>query len=250
MKIIQEKHPLAIRWTHWVNFPILLIMIWSGLLIYWANDVYTVTIFGYTFVHFFPEWFYQWLHVPQRLAEGMAFHFLFMWFFTLNGIFYVLYTLVSGEWRLLLPNRHSIKEAWQVLLHDLHIRKMVPPQKKYNAAQRIAYTSIIIMGFGSVFTGLAIYKPVQFYWITWLCGGYHLARILHFALTIGYVFFFMIHIVQVVLAGWNNFRSVVSGFEVKDVPSIEEIEPVVEEQPKAQPLPVTLKKKANGKKTK
>ncbi|WP_082036035.1 cytochrome b/b6 domain-containing protein [Pedobacter lusitanus] len=266
MKVIHEKHPLAIRWTHWVNFPMLMIMIWSGLLIYWANDVYSVTFFGYTFIHFFPEWFYQWLHVPQRLAEGMAFHFLFMWFFTLNGIFYVFYTLISGEWRLLLPNRHSFREAWQVLLHDLHIRKMIPPQKKYNAAQRIAYTAIIVMGFGSVITGLAIYKPVQLYWLSWLCGGYHLARIFHFALTVGYVLFFMIHIVQVILAGWNNFRAIVSGFEVREVqvviehveiPAIvnPEILPNAKDAKKGKPIrqkskiPANLKpKKADGKK--
>jgi len=142
------------------------------------------------------------------------FHFLFMWFFAINGFLYVLYTFISGEWRQLLPNPHSFKEAWLVLLHDLHIRKMLPPQDKYNAAQRIAYTSIIVMGFGSLITGLAIYKPAQFYWLTWVCGGYHFARILHFALTIGYVLFFVIHIVQVIIAGWNNFRSVISGFEV------------------------------------
>ncbi len=204
------------RWCHWVNFPILTIMIWSGMLIYWANDVYSVTLFGHTFVRFFPEWFYNTLHIPQRLAEGMAFHFLFMWFFTLNGVLYILYTIFSGEWRQLVPNRHSFKEAWLVLLHDLHIRKTVPPQNKYNAAQRIAYTAIIIMGIGSVITGLAIYKPVQFYYLALLCGGYHFARILHFALTLGYVFFFVIHIVQVVLAGWSNFSSVISGFEVID----------------------------------
>ncbi|RYE21374.1 MAG: thiosulfate reductase [Sphingobacteriales bacterium] len=214
MKSIKEKHPLAIRWTHWVNFPLLTIMIWSGLLIYWANDVYMVTLFGHTFVKFFPQWFYDALKIPHRLSEGMAFHFLFMWFFTLNGIFYVLYTAMSGDWRQLLPNRYSLKEAWQVLLHDLHIRRTIPPQKKYNAAQRIAYTAIVVMGFGSVITGLAIYKPVQFNWLAWLCGGYHLARIWHFILTIGYVLFFVIHIIQVILAGWKNFSSMVSGFEV------------------------------------
>lgn len=204
------------RWTHWVNFPILGIMIWSGLLIYWANDVYTITIFGHTFVRFFPQWFYDTLHIPQRLSEGMAFHFLFMWFFALNGLCYVLYTLITGDWRQLWPNRYSLKEAWQVLLHDLRIRKTAPPQGKYNAAQRIAYSAIILMGAGSVFTGLAIYKPVQFYWLVWLMGGYHLARIWHFMLTIGYVLFFMVHVVQVVFAGWNNFRSAVAGFEVID----------------------------------
>ena len=220
MKTIKEKHPLAIRWAHWINFPVLMIMIWSGMLIYWANDVYTFTISGHTFFRFFPAWFNKALDIPFRLAEGMAFHFLFMWFFAINGFLYVLYTAISGEWRQLLPNRHSFKEAWQVLLHDLHIRKMLPPQNKYNAAQRIAYTSIIVMGFGSLFTGFAIYKPVQFYWATWLCGGYHLARIEHFVLTIGYVLFFLIHIVQVIIAGWNNFRAVISGFEiVKEQPT-------------------------------
>lgn len=218
MKVIKEKHPLVMRWTHWVNFPVLAVMIWSGLLIYWANDVYTVTLFGHRFVKFFPDWLYKALNIPFRLAEGMAFHFLFMWFFALNGVLYVLYTIFSGEWRLLLPNRHSFKEAWLVLLHDLHIRKTAPPQKKYNAAQRIAYTAIIIMGFGSLVTGLAIYKPVQLYWLTWLCGGYTMARIIHFILTIGYVLFFVIHVVQVILAGWNNFRAVVSGFEVEEIP--------------------------------
>ena len=214
MKTIHEKHSLAMRWCHWVNFPILGIMIWSGLLIYWANDVYSVTLFGHTFVRFFPAWFYNALNIPRHLSQGMAFHFLFMWFFTLNGVFYILYTIISGEWRDLVPEKKSFKEAWLVLLHDLHIRKTAPPQGKYNAAQRIAYTAIIVMGIGSVITGLAIYKPVQFNYLAWLCGGYNFARILHFVLTVGYVLFFMIHILQVILAGWNNFRSVISGFEV------------------------------------
>jgi hypothetical protein len=53
----------------------------------------------------------------------------------------------------------------------------------------------------------------------WLCGGYETARLLHFALTVGYVLFFGIHIGQVALAGWNNFRAMVAGFEVVDKPA-------------------------------
>ena len=34
---LEKKHPLAIRWMHWINFPVLFTMMWSGLLIYW-ND--------------------------------------------------------------------------------------------------------------------------------------------------------------------------------------------------------------------
>lgn len=214
MKTIRKKHSLATRWTHWVNFPVLLMMVWSGMLIYWANDEYSIKIFGITLFHFFPESFYNWLHIPYRLAEGMAFHFLFMWFFAVNGVLYIAYTIISGEWRELVPKRNSLREAWSVLLHDLHIRRGLPPQNKYNAAQRIAYSAIIVMGFGSLVTGLAIYKPVQLHWLTSLCGGYHFARIEHFALTIGYVLFFIIHVVQVMMAGWNNFRSLIAGFEV------------------------------------
>jgi len=216
LKKIVEKHPLAIRWFHWLNFPILAIMIWSGLLIYWANDVYRLGWGNTTVLKFFPQSFYDLLNIPHHLAMGMAFHFVFMWLFAINGLLYVLYTIISGEWRLLLPDRHSFKEAFLVILHELHLRKTLPPQKKYNAAQRIAYSGIIIMGLGSLITGLAIYKPIQFYWLCNLCGGYAAARIEHFTLTIGYVLFFAIHIIQVVLAGWNNFRGMVAGFEVQE----------------------------------
>jgi thiosulfate reductase cytochrome b subunit len=223
MKKIVEKHSLAMRWFHWVNFPVLFLMIWSGMLIYWGNDVYKIVIGGKVLFNFFPEGFYKFFNISHRLSEGMALHFLFMWFFFANGVLYVLYTIISGEWRELVPQRNSFKEAWLVVLHDLHIRKTAPPQNKYNAAQRIAYTSIIVMGFGSIVTGLAIYKPVQFNWICFLCGGYHLARIFHFALTLGYVFFFFVHIFQVIMAGWKNFQSVITGFEVIDEKTLTEL---------------------------
>ena len=208
------KHKLATRWMHWVNFPVLTIMIWSGMLIYWANDIYEVKIGNTVLVKFFPEWFYKSLHIPYRLSEGMAFHFVFMWLFMINGLLYVSYTIISGEWRYLLPNKRVFKESWQVILHDLHIRKQAPDQLKYNAAQRLAYTMIIFMGFGSLLTGFAIYKPVQIQWLTNICGGYEAARLEHFLLTVGYVLFFLIHIIQVILAGWNNFRAMIAGFEV------------------------------------
>ena len=215
-RIIENKHPLAIRWNHWINFPVLAVMIWSGLLIYWAYHPYKIQVGDTVLVKFFPDWFFNALKLRRRLAEGMAWHFVFMWVFTINGFLYVVYTWISGEWRYLVPDRDSFKEAWQVVLHDLGIRKMAPLQTKYNAAQKIAYSSIVVMGLGSLLTGLAIYKPTQFAWLTWLFGGYQLARIIHFALTIGYVLFFMVHIAQVIRAGWNNFQSMVTGFDVID----------------------------------
>lgn len=217
MKVVVEKHSLAIRWFHWINFPVLSLMIWSGLWIYWANDVYRLGWGNTTLFKFFPQSFYQAFHLDHKLAQGMAWHFVLMWAFFLNGLLYVLYTAVSGEWRYLLPNRHSLRQAIHVTLYDLGLSKTPPPVQKYNGAQKIAYTAVILMGLGSLLTGLAIYKPVQFGWLTQLLGGYETARFIHFVLTLGYVVFFVIHIAQVVRAGWNNFRAIVAGFEVEEV---------------------------------
>jgi thiosulfate reductase cytochrome b subunit len=222
MKRLEKKHPLAIRWFHWINLPALTVMIWSGILIYWANDVYRVGFGGVTLFKFFPEWVYRALNIDHRLAEGMAWHFFFMWLFAVNGSLYVLYTAFSGEWRYLLPNRRSLREAVQVTLYDLRLSKVHPPPRNFNGAQQIAYTSVILMGAGSLLTGLAIYKPVQFAWLTLLLGGYEWARFIHFWLTVGYVMFFIVHLIQVIKAGWNNFRAMVTGYEVV---SIEEAAP-------------------------
>ncbi len=212
-KQLEKKHPLAIRWLHWINFPLLSLMIWSGLMIYWANSIYQIKIFGVEIFHFFPNGFFEFLGLPFRLAEGLSLHFFFMWFFLVNGLIYVAYLIFSGEWRTLLPVPGSFKRAALVTLHDLHIVKNLPPQGKYNDAQRIAYTGTILMGAGSVITGLAIYKPLQLSWLTSLLGGYEWARWGHFWLMILFVLFFVVHVIQVALAGWGNFRSMVNGYE-------------------------------------
>jgi thiosulfate reductase cytochrome b subunit len=220
---LERKHPLAIRWMHWVNFPVLFTMIWSGLLIYWNDSdnayqhphaVYRVGVGALTLVRLFPPWFWKAVNAPYRVTEGLGYHFFFMWLFAINGILYVAYLLISGEWRLLVPERRSIKDAIQVTLVDLHLRKGLPPQRKYNGAQRIAYSAVILMGLGSLVTGLSIYKPTQVHWVTTLLGGYEMARWEHFWLTMGFCAFFVVHVVQVVLAGWNNFRAMVSGYEI------------------------------------
>jgi len=232
--VLERKHPLAIRWMHWINFPVLFTMIWSGLLIYWNDSdnayrhphaVYRVGIGKLTLLRFFPAWFYtnRFWDVRYKVTEGLGYHFFFMWLFAINGIAYVAYLLWSREWKFMAPHKESIREAIQVTLVDLHLRKGLPPQTKYNGAQRIAYSAVILMGLGSLVTGLAIYKPTEAHWLTTLLGGYEMARWFHFLLTMGFCGFFLVHVVQVILAGWNNFRAMVSGYEIRrgDEPSIE-----------------------------
>lgn len=223
MTYIHNKHQFFARWTHWVNFPILFVMIWSGLLIYWANDVYRIGIGKLTIFHFFPEWFYSAFRIDHRLAQGMAWHFYFMWFFAINGFIYVLFTLLTGHWREMVPGKYALRDALLVTLYDLGLRKQLPHQAKYNAAQQVAYSAIVLMGAGSLVTGVAIYRPIQLHWITSLLGGYEWARVEHFALTVGYALFFLVHVAQVARAGWNNFRSMVAGYELLSAGSSKEV---------------------------
>lgn len=242
---IREKHPLAIRWFHWINFPVLTLMVWSGLLILWANNAFTLfggfTLFGHKFNQVIttdtlehPLALYD--HalgrkptadsaytLGSRLAEGMSWHFLFAWLFAINGVLYVLYLIFSREYRTLLPKRGSVHHALLTILHDLHIRKEPPPPDKYNGAQRISYTAIVFMGAWAVLSGLAVYKPKQLSVLCQLLGGYTAARFEHFWLMIGFCLFFLVHVSQVVKTGWNNFRGMVTGRELVpiDTPAIE-----------------------------
>ena len=227
---LERKHPLAIRWMHWINFPVLFTMIWSGLLIYWNDSdnayrhphaVYRVGIGKLTLLRFFPAWFYtnRFWDVRYKVTEGLGYHFFFMWLFAINGIAYVAYLLWSREWKFMAPHKESIREAIQVTLVDLHLRKGLPPQTKYNGAQRIAYSAVILMGLGSLVTGLAIYKPTEAHWLTTLLGGYEMARWFHFLLTMGFCGFFLLHVFQVIKTGWNNFRGMVSGMEIRPADS-------------------------------
>jgi thiosulfate reductase cytochrome b subunit len=204
--VISEKFTRVLRWSHWINFFMLTLMIWSGVLIYWANDQYIKI----------PNELASTLSIRGRLAEGMGWHFFIMWFFVGNGIVYISYLLLSSEWKSLAFDRKTLPEAISVIFHELKISKVKPIQKgKFNAAQKIAYVSAILMGAGAVVTGLAIYKPVSLGFLTSMLGGYKAARLEHFLIMIGFVLFFIVHIIQVTKAGWNNFRAMAVGYEIE-----------------------------------
>lgn len=216
-RVARAKHPRATRWMHWINFPVLIVMVWSGMRIYWANDVYSISIGSWTPFLFWPDAVNSALGLERRLALGIAYHLTFGWFFVLNGLLYVAFLARSGEWRHIVPDRQALRDVPKVVLHDLHIRKDEPAKGRYNAAQQVSYTLVLVMAALLVLSGFAIYKPTQLKLLTTLLGGYETARTIHFTMTIGILLFFVLHIVQVVRSGWRNFASMITGYELETV---------------------------------
>ena len=157
------------------HFPLLLIMIWSGTRIYWANDVYRIGRGDWTLFEFWPDWVYQRLDLNRHLARGLAFHLSFGWLFAVNGLAFVAYLIVSGNWRKIVPERGCLRDSVRVMAHDLHFRADKPPQGCYNAMQRLTYTAVILLDGLALISGFAIYKPTQLSWLTLLLGGYETA---------------------------------------------------------------------------
>jgi thiosulfate reductase cytochrome b subunit len=127
-------------------------------------------------------------------------HFAVAWFLILNGVLYLVYLVASGEWRrrFFLPLRDG-SNAIAMFAYYLRIRKTPPPEDFYNGLQRLAYTSAIVFGIAVVLSGLAIYKPVQLYWLAALFGGYDVARVVHLSALVLLVLFAATHLVLVLL---------------------------------------------------
>lgn len=83
----------------------------------------------------------------------------------------------------------------------------------YNPLQKLAYTVALLFGVLSTLTGLVLFKPVQFGLLAFVFGGFHLARIWHFLAMCGLLLFIMGHLIMVLLHGWNNFFSMLSGWK-------------------------------------
>ncbi|MEM8707129.1 MAG: cytochrome b/b6 domain-containing protein [Actinomycetota bacterium] len=212
------RHRRGNRWMHWINFPLIVIMIWSGLRIYWAEQEWAFGILDWELFAFFPDGFNEALGLNRKLARGLAFHLSFGWLLTINGAAYLTYLATTGGWRQLVPTRQQLRRVPAVVLHDLGLRKEEPPKDgHYNGAQQLTYTAVIVMGIVIVLTGFALFKPVQLSFLVTIFGGYSSARLIHFTTTMLFVAFFAVHMIQVARSGRRNIASMVTGYEVIDI---------------------------------
>jgi thiosulfate reductase cytochrome b subunit len=237
------KHHLLVRWSHWLNVPLFLGLVLSGVSIYWASPVFQHVADPRTGVfdpvadigiwlcahvpgmrddESPPDWVYDHLSLgPASLAPALRLHWLCAYLFMLNGLVYVVGLVAGGGWRSLLPRPTDIRDAWAMVRYYAGVpiarlahRAWPHPEftGKYNALQRSAYASILLVALLSVLTGWALHKPTQLQWLATLFGGYDTARVVHFSLMCTYPLFLVPHLVLVFADGWNTLRSMIVGW--------------------------------------
>lgn len=243
---VERRHHLLVRWAHWLNVPILLGLILSGMSIYWASPVYqhkpdpqtgntdyvadagvwiTAHVPGFSDYKSPPEWVYNHFSLGTfLLAPALRLHWFFAYLFMLNGLVYLAGVGLGGGWRTLLPRRTDLRESLAMMRYYAGVpvavvlrrkRKHPPHTAKYNALQRLAYFSVPVAGVLAIATGWAIHKPMQLHWLAAIFGGYDTARIWHFWLIWFFIVFAIPHIILVIADGWDTMRSMVTGWSTK-----------------------------------
>lgn len=189
-------HPLVVRITHWVNVLAVLIMMASGWRIYDASPLFDFR---------FPRE----ITLGGWLAGAIQWHFAAMWLFALNGLVYVAYGIASGHFR-----RKLLPITLPAIVRDvrdaLRGRLAHDDLSVYNAAQRAAYLALIVALALLVASGLAIWKPVQLYWLAWPMGDYEGARLVHFLAMAAVAGIVLVHVAMVVLVP-RTFPTIFTG---------------------------------------
>ena len=174
----------------------MLIMIGSGWQIYNASPL-------------FPFTFPSGLTLGGWLAGGLLWHFAAMWLLVANGVVYLVAGLATGRLRnRLLPVRP--REVARDLRAALTGRLGHADLAAYNAVQKAFYLGVLIAGVAIVASGLAMWKPVQLWWLAAPLGGYEGARLVHFFAMTAIVAFLVVHIVMA-LAVPRSLRAMILG---------------------------------------
>ncbi len=178
----RPAHPVPIRIMHWIGVYAILCMMFSGWEIYNASPS-------------LPFLFPRWAGLGGWLGGALAWHLSAMWLLFIDGLAYLAYGFASGHFR-----RDLHPPTPRELGHDLGAAlrfRLAHRIGHYNAVQRLLYAGIIVIITLAVATGLSIWKPVQFGWLTGLFGGYPIARGIHLAMMGLIAGFIIIHVTLV-----------------------------------------------------
>ena len=203
------EHPWAVRFCHWTNACAITVLSLSGLRIFAAFPSFGPKLPERDLLQAVP----QAVTLGGWLGGALQWHFAFMWIFAGGGLLYVATQLATGHYRTVLFTPRDVKGVWPMVRHYFFFGPSPAATGQYNPLQKLAYTTTILFGAVSLLTGMVMYKPAQFSTLGLLFGGYHGARLVHFLSMCALLAFIPGHLIMVVLHGWDNFASIITGWK-------------------------------------
>ncbi len=208
------EHPAPVRLAHWAIALAVPLLALSGLQIFRAFPSFGAKI---------PERdlfeLPLWAGLGGWLGGAIQWHFAFMWLFLGAGVVYGTYQIASGNWRQVVVSRRDLGGLLPMIRHYLGRAGAPLYDGAYNPLQKLAYTTTLAAGLLAALSGLALWKPVQLAGLVALLGGFRLVRVWHFLAMCGLAAFVPGHLVMVAIHGWNNFRSMATGFKLERAPA-------------------------------
>jgi thiosulfate reductase cytochrome b subunit len=229
-KFSYYRHSALVRATHWINLACIVLLLMSGMAIFNAHpalylgnqSAFSEPLLnlglgpGGADAHVVSHPFPACLTGGWELPNGRRWHLFVVWIFVLNGLIYLLASLLDEHiWHDLLPHR------WQLGLREIattikhHLKLKFPHQHDYNVLQKFVYLVMIFVVLpGVILTGLSMSPGVDSIapWLGNLFGGRQSARTIHFVCATLIVLFIFVHVALVLLSGfWNNMRSMITG---------------------------------------
>jgi thiosulfate reductase cytochrome b subunit len=230
----RARHHWVVRVTHWVNAVALTLMVASGLRIFNAYPAFARKGASFCCYPWAGHPIPGWLTFGGWLAGARNWHFAMMWLLFVNGLVYVGFIYLHGEWRDLVPRRGDLRDAREMVKFYLFARPDHPHQGKHNALQKGTYFALPILGALAVLSGLAIWKPVQLGWLTALFGGYVWARYWHFVVMALLVLLSVVHVVMVFAVDPYALRSIITGgYDDAKSPEVRNARPFIWRRPRA-----------------
>ncbi len=207
----RKRHHWIVRLTHWVNVVAVVIMVGSGLRIFNAYPAFARKGELFCCYPWEGQPFPAWLTFGGWLAGARNWHFAMMWVLVVNGLVYLAFVYLHGEWRDLVPRRGDLRDSVQMLRFYAFRRKDHPRQGKHNSLQKTAYFLMPVAAALTVLTGIAIWKPVQLAPLTNLFGGYVWARYWHFVSMVAIVVLSVVHVFMVFAVDPYSIRAMITG---------------------------------------
>jgi thiosulfate reductase cytochrome b subunit len=232
---VTSRHSAFVRVTHWIIALCFVALLVSGVEIvishprfYWGEtgNVMTTPLFklpipssralvptGYRYV------------LPDQNGWSRYLHFQTAWVLVLTGVLYAIFSFFNGHlWKDLLPGKADLSwRAFSTAISD-HLRFKRPSKAEawsYNLLQRLTYLFVIFVLFPlMIWTGLAM-SPAFVSAVpatVTLLGGQQSARTIHFLVTVLLLFFPLVHVVMICLAGFRSrMRAMITGQTDTDV---------------------------------